>query len=1184
MRITDEVDIPEELISAAADGDLVLFVGAGVSMNAPSNLPSFSKLVEQVAESIGATVDERLEPDAAVGRLCNSDPSARVHLREIIADTDSHRNDSHRAIVRLASACGRIRIVSTNYDEHLVAAADELSLELGDTYSGPAVPLGRDFTGLVYLHGRVSRDQAELVVTDEDFGRAYLFDGWARRFVTDLFLTRTVLFIGYSHEDAVMKYLARGLPPSTKRFALTHEPRDQKWKDLRITPVEYPSKHHHAALPKALNAWSQRLEMKQLDHRARVQEIAAGGSPKMPVEDDYLASALSTPTGVRAFSEIARGHEWLPWIEQQPAFLSLFTPEVQRTDTSQILARWFADNYVADTRLSDLALATLTRHGPVVSAQLLEEVAYAAFNLRDTSVDLSSKWSVIVTHALQTQYRTFGPAWAIAANSSLSNASVLPLLRQALQPRLQLSVDQPWYLDEKEAGERVNIGINWAGSDQDLDELLEHARKNPSISATSMLHIVEQCMTGAHELLAACGINMPGANWSYRRSAIEPHAQDQNGANYFENKLIDILRDASTELVNRDRTVMLRWLHSDFILFRRIGLHLITEISALGAHEKLDLFLEGPHLYDLLCKHETFRLLAAIAPNLDENDRSRLLSQVLEGPPQSGGDNDEQGELHDRRIFDIVDWLSQHVNGWSEADESIHDIRKRRPTFKARLHPDFNSWTESGWVEDNAPFTAQELIDTYAQYGSHHAISTISEHEYDVHGFAGPTWRGACITIRDAVKNRPDVGLGLLKETAVFEPASRTEDFNSALIAGLSDAELDDEDLLRVLSHLSSLAANQQLARVISDFCLSVTSEKRAQLPNCIIQQVDALAEQLVENHIYDEEGYESNDWLMLGLNRWPGVLAQYWLERIRVRWKAEGANWQGIPATIRIAITNLLKPNSRATHASKAIISSQAYFIFGADSEFATNAVFPLFDEALGEPAAQAWKSYLNHPRVDDAMLESGFWLLLSSARGQIAKLGSDSYEATQYWRLVSLVCLRSTSEIVDSADFFNQISSLDQRCAIISSLADLFQQIDETEATIAWDRWVSELARTRLSRPSSLIPIQERTCWGDLALRMPTSRSIEALEISNISPGPLGNSSTFVDLPPETIQANPDWIARLVIRRLQEMTQSDWAIARELERLVDSLRQNGVQDETLRDLAEQAIEIGIHSAAKWL
>ncbi len=79
--------------------------------------------------------------------------------------------------------------------------------------------LGELFKGLAYIHGNVEQEKEALILTDGDFGRAYLTEGWARRFLVDLFSNYTVLFVGYSHNDPVMKYLATGLPPSTRRFA-----------------------------------------------------------------------------------------------------------------------------------------------------------------------------------------------------------------------------------------------------------------------------------------------------------------------------------------------------------------------------------------------------------------------------------------------------------------------------------------------------------------------------------------------------------------------------------------------------------------------------------------------------------------------------------------------------------------------------------------------------------------------------------------------------------------------------------------------------------------------------------------------------------------------------------------------------------------------------------------------------
>ena len=69
-----------------------------------------------------------------------------------------------------------------------------------------------------------------MVLTDEDFGRAYLTEGWARTFLIDLFRSHAVLFVGYNHSDLVMTYLGRALPSGTsERFALTDDPDNQKW-------------------------------------------------------------------------------------------------------------------------------------------------------------------------------------------------------------------------------------------------------------------------------------------------------------------------------------------------------------------------------------------------------------------------------------------------------------------------------------------------------------------------------------------------------------------------------------------------------------------------------------------------------------------------------------------------------------------------------------------------------------------------------------------------------------------------------------------------------------------------------------------------------------------------------------------------------------------------------------------
>ena len=72
----------------------------------------------------------------------------------------------------LATACKTPRIITTNYDNLLAEAADEQGLDYGEQYFAPALPLGRDFKGLVHLHGSILRPSKNMVLDDKDFGKA----------------------------------------------------------------------------------------------------------------------------------------------------------------------------------------------------------------------------------------------------------------------------------------------------------------------------------------------------------------------------------------------------------------------------------------------------------------------------------------------------------------------------------------------------------------------------------------------------------------------------------------------------------------------------------------------------------------------------------------------------------------------------------------------------------------------------------------------------------------------------------------------------------------------------------------------------------------------------------------------------------------------------------------------------
>ena len=124
MWVTPEVKLPDELIAAQSDGRLVVFVGSGASVGAPSGLPTFRGLARQIALEAFRPFDEkRVDFDVFLGEL--EEHAVDVHRRAqaILNSPASRPAVIHDAVLGLFSRAADVRIVTTNYDRHLTTVA-----------------------------------------------------------------------------------------------------------------------------------------------------------------------------------------------------------------------------------------------------------------------------------------------------------------------------------------------------------------------------------------------------------------------------------------------------------------------------------------------------------------------------------------------------------------------------------------------------------------------------------------------------------------------------------------------------------------------------------------------------------------------------------------------------------------------------------------------------------------------------------------------------------------------------------------------------------------------------------------------------------------------------------------------------------------------------------------------------
>jgi len=292
-------DIPAELIHEQEAGEMVFFCGAGISV--PTGLPGYRGLVEQIYSSLNvsktsgeAEAIERCEFDKALdsleGRLMDQEVRKAV-ARLLSAPPRPGSLRLHRALLEIARSASGIRLVTTNYDDNFRRANESNDIPF---HVGSDVPKDLDnWHSVVHLHGRVDPSAPEasassLVLTDSDFGKAYLRDRWASRFVANLMDRYTVVFVGYSMADVVVRYLTKAVSSSPRRnpiYSLAgyadqaqRGRREPEWKGHRIQPILYDSRNHHELLLGTVEEWAR---LAADPHGYRVQ-VAVSGLPHEP--------------------------------------------------------------------------------------------------------------------------------------------------------------------------------------------------------------------------------------------------------------------------------------------------------------------------------------------------------------------------------------------------------------------------------------------------------------------------------------------------------------------------------------------------------------------------------------------------------------------------------------------------------------------------------------------------------------------------------------------------------------------------------------------------------------------------------------------------------------------------------------------------------------------------------------
>jgi hypothetical protein len=264
--ITNGPKVPENLLEAHAEGRVVFFCGAGISCWA--GLPLFDVLVEKVGLAADDfELPEHMNINSSEYDLILNLLSQHIGRSKFIRTiwkilepnyTLSSAVDFHEALLKLSKNTeGQSRLVTTNVDRIFEYCIDKAMIDpRPEALVAPRPPIPKDhyWNGLVYLHGLLPKtdysegdEEDNLVFTTADFGRAYLSERWASRFVTEMLRNYVVCFVGYSANDPVMRYIIDAMANDERvgvrlpsRYIFTDsEVATDHWTSRGLIPIRY---------------------------------------------------------------------------------------------------------------------------------------------------------------------------------------------------------------------------------------------------------------------------------------------------------------------------------------------------------------------------------------------------------------------------------------------------------------------------------------------------------------------------------------------------------------------------------------------------------------------------------------------------------------------------------------------------------------------------------------------------------------------------------------------------------------------------------------------------------------------------------------------------------------------------------------------------------------------------------
>ena len=1061
------INFPEALINALHDGELVIFAGAGVSMGEPVRLPNFKYLAKTIAEGTGETLRAGEEIDHFLGRL--QDGKVKVHERaaEELDQDNLKSTELHRNLLRLYPSVEKVRIVTTNFDLLFEQAAKEIFDDQPEVFRAPVLPLGRQFRGIVHVHGTVSR-HTEMVITDADFGRAYLNEGWAQRFLIELFGHFTILFVGYSYNDRIMNYLTRALLPGKthRRFALTGKCNNDtdRWRLLGIEPVTYlqSSRDDHSALDEGARGLAVLAQYGVLDWHHKITEIAENPPPLDKETEDLIEYALADATKARFFTKVATNPEWIDWLDERDEYLTPLFGDNTLNRRDRIFSRWLVDQFAYDhaNKLFLLIGKHNMRLHPDFWCDLASQIARDRENLWDENV--LARWISLLLTTAQGHIAIADMVHA-GADTLLQLIgkhcirhgmldSLLQIFDIMIGSRSQLRGGYLWPNEEETP---IDVKLALIGGHRALDEIWKEGLKPklPQVVET-VLNRVIRCLEDRY--ITLCNWQKADRNWdptSDSRSAIEPHEQDRFP------RAIDVLIDAGRDclewLASKQADAAARWcdrlVYSDAPLLRRLAVHGLSKREDLTADDKIDWLQTHIDLHELPIHHEVFQAVKRAYPKISL-ERREVLIESVRAYQWTNEEDPNAARYTARQHFNWFDWLHKSQSTCTLAKQALDAVLTEYPNFKPKEYPDLMHWMSSDGWELQSPWSPKELLAKPAAHWLDDLLSfQSSEEEHFDH-------EGIRKSIAGAIRQDFDWGLNLAN--ALGETEKWDVYLWSVLINTWSRMDLAEDQHSKVLSWLGKIELYPKHNHEIAEALYALVRGGSSYTLN-LLPQANKIAAALWHDLDRTEPIEKWDDYQDSPSGHPTGWLVNFWLSGLSLWQNQQASQSRKIRNEYRRILTDIVEDQSLPGRLGRMILASQFGYLLDFDEIWTQKNLLPLFDPDSDDFYA-AWAGFLTQKDLNPAVAE----VMADPFLNAVERINSDHFNQRDLFIEYYIYIL--TSVVEDPLDewipkFFQSASQETKDC-FAAKVGFRLRNMTEAERQEWWQRWLKRYWKNRL------------------------------------------------------------------------------------------------------------------------